>query len=158
MTNKRKILIASTACVLIVFSLILFLMTKATDSTKKNETTAAPFSINGLDSVTYPLEASTKQSITEQIDFYLRKADINTTNLKGAVRKGSYIEKEYDNGTLVEFLVDIRDAKRTYKVSSANSHDSEGDFSLYIVCPSEAELIYAPFECESDIQEEGASI
>ena len=74
---------------------------------------------------------------------------------EGIVRQSSFGTKysDYDDGSgttekvpTVEFIVDIPEAKQSYKVSQSGGDDYSYSIA-YVVCPSSSELKYGDFGC-----------
>jgi len=150
MISFRKLFIVFLGF-MIVFAIgvVVFSLNKTDD--EKEVKTIAPFSITGLTNNEYEFDSQTQASIVDGIGFYLKRDGVNTTNLTGEARDGSFKKEVNDEGIVTSVLVDIPAAKRSYKVTS--SHDIGGYKGLYILCPAPDELKYGAFDCKADNDE-----
>lgn len=97
----------------------------------------------------------TVMSIEKNIYSYASRTVSNPKPYYNAIiRSGSY-KKTYsqtdDNTPVIDFLVDIPDIKRTYKVDYSGGKYS-AEHILYILCPDTDEMIYPTFACQDDVQ------
>jgi hypothetical protein len=149
--NKKILTIAGLLIFILVTVGIVLVSTNSKEQEQQEESN--PFTISGLDDPKYLFSSDKQAAVVSGIDYYLKADDIDTNNMRGVVRKDSFSQKEVYGSTVITILVDIADAKRTYKVSSSGSGSPDGDNSLYVLCPSQEELIYGSFNCKDDTNE-----
>jgi len=152
MINRKKLFIVVSLCVLIIATIVGFVFFSK-KSPEDAQSRSKPFSVSGLDNPAYLFSPDKQSVIVDGIDYYLKADGIDTNNMTGVVREDSFTKKEVYGSTVITLLVDIADAKRTYKVSSSGSGSPDGDNSLYVLCPSQEELIYGSFNCKDDTNE-----
>jgi len=149
MINRRKLFIAICIITLVIGLVIGFiLLSSKSNEVKKSQ--SKPFTISGLEDPRYLLSSDKQSVIVSGIDNYLKADSIKTDNLMGIVRKDSFTQREVYGSNVITVLIDIPNAKRSYKISSSGSGSPDGDNSLYILCPAQDELIYGSFNCKDD--------
>jgi hypothetical protein len=100
----------------------------------------------------FPKVSSIETDVTNSINNYLADIPRQETPI-GVIRQSSYKETPTGDGaTDYTFLVDIASLKITYKVSYTVGN-TDGRHILYILCPSESEMIYPPTSCKDDVSE-----
>lgn len=151
MINRERLtIIILIACVGLIGVAIAIVVLRSPESSQSTTETTNPFYIDRLDDPKYLFSVDTRTAIVKGVEQYLKKDNVKTDKIKGAVRENSYTKKEVFGSNVVTLLIDIPDAKRTYKISSSGSGNPNGDNSLYILCPSQEELIYSAFDCKDD--------
>ena len=151
--SRKKVAIAILlfGCVLVVG--IVAVRLSKTEQESKPTNTVAPFFIEGLSTPAYKLRSDHQKAAIGGIEVYLKEAGIDTKNLTGTVRKGSFSEKVANDRIERKVTVDFAKIKRTYIVSSwEGSNEYNG---LYILCPKESELVYESFACTDDVETQG---
>lgn len=153
MIKNKKILIIAGLFILILIIIVSTILLSTNSKEQEQQEQSNPFTISGLDDPKYLFSPDKQAAIVSGIDHYITADDIDTNNMTGVVRKDSFSQKDVYGSTVITLLVDIADAKRTYKVSSSGSGSPDGDNSLYILCPTQDELIYDTFNCKDDTNE-----
>lgn len=72
--------------------------------------------------------------------------DIITTDLKATIRDSELTKTTEDGTATTTFMVDIPTNKQSYRVNVSRS-DSDGITFIYILCPTDSDLIYEKFTC-----------
>jgi hypothetical protein len=160
MTHEQKLLIWGitgffTLSVLAVVGYFVFSAQPQKDvsDTPTEYIVYAPLQIENFSA--YPdITPSTQTAIVNSLQQYIDKTN-STTAITGVVRNGSYNKTTDGAISITTFLIDISAVQRTYKVH-IGSDTSTGENSLYILCPTDAELQYPPFECKDDLTNGGA--
>jgi hypothetical protein len=110
----------------------------------------APLQVDGFSAYAADISSATQTSITTSLQRYIDTTN-STTTIKGVIRSGSYSKANTsDTMSVVTFLIDFSGIQRTYKIS-IGSDTSTGENSLYVLCPTTAELRYPPFNCKDDL-------
>ncbi len=148
MINKKLFVLVAIFLATVILIGFVFFFNKPKSSAPEQKKTVAPFTITGLETEEYGFSTNTQKSITGSIKNFLVADKINTTNIAGKVREGSYSKESVNGGTTVNVLIDIPSIERSYKASL--SRDADGYGGLYITCPTPDELIYEPFDCKDD--------
>ena len=148
--SKKVILLI----ILVLISVVVIIAATIQSGANKNSSkpsSVAPFTIKGINNSQFGFSLNTQTQITNTIDTYLKNDKINSTNIQGEARAGSFTKETTDYGTSTSILIDIPAVKRTYKAASSN--DNDGYSGLYVTCPEPAELKYGEFDCKDETDE-----
>src|SRR5690349_18419639 len=124
MSRKRLVIIGLIAAAFTLGAISLAAIQSSTDKPKITPTDdevgdVTSLSINGLDNPELAFDTSTQNAIKLGIGQYLKADNIDVAKMKGIVREKSYKSEVTADGTISSVLIDIPDAKRTYKASSS---------------------------------------
>ena len=156
--RKKNIIIVLLLIFLIVAvgSLVIYknMNQKNNDSLPlKTSTTQAVDSldIKNLYLYTDDININTQEKIESAVYSTVKESLPGVKKLEGTVRNDSFISSKMGTGSLITFLVDIKSVQRSYKISLGTDEDT-GENSLYVLCPTEPELIYPAFSCKGDTE------
>lgn len=159
MTREQRLLIGGiigfvTLCAVAIIGYFIFAAQPQKDAsdTPTEYIVYAPLRIENFSA--YPdITPSTQTAIVDSLQQYIDKTN-STTAITGAIRDGSYNKATDGTISITTFLIDISAVQRTYKIH-IGSDTSTGENSLYVLCPTDAELKYPPFECKDDLTSGG---
>lgn len=159
MSRRTILLIAGITVVIILGIVATFALTNKTgdtdeavsrqDAVPKDLEDPQPLKIDNF--YNYPgIDSETRDVVEYSINNYLQDYTSKSVSPIGLIRDGSYKESTKGTTSHMEFLVDIENMQRTYKVTF-DSDTSTGEDIMYTLCPTEKELRYAPFNCKDDL-------
>jgi hypothetical protein len=152
MANKKLIAsLIAIAAIILVGTIIWLVINRFSTQAPPMETVDADVAsvrINNLSSFT-DIDIDARATIEDSLNQHISELFPDTTST-GIVREGSYVKTIHEAGATSTFLVDFADLKLTYKIT-VGQDSTTGEHSVYVICPSENELIYAPFNCKDDL-------
>lgn len=153
--NSRylKVTLLVAAAIITVGAIIMLVINRNATQTPPMETIDSDISsirINNF-SAYNNIDADVRASIEDDLNRYISDIAPNST-ATGVIREGSYQETNESGAKNIIFIVDFAEPKLTYKISIGQD-PSTGERSIYIICPTENELIYPPFNCKDTFSE-----
>lgn len=149
--KKRTALLITVVAVILISAIVWLVVSRSSSQTPPMETVDADITsirVNNLSSFE-DITIDARATIEDSLNQHISELVPNATST-GTVREGSYIKTINEAGASSTFLVDFADLKLTYKVTIGQD-SATGEHSVYVICPSESELIYAPFNCKDDL-------
>lgn len=153
MNNKKQLtaLLVAVAAIILVGTIIWLVVNRFSTQTPPMETIDTDVASVRIDNLLSfeDIDVDTRATIEDSLNQHISELFPNTMSA-GIVREGSYVKTLHEAGATSTFLVDFADLKLTYKVT-VGQDNTTGEHSVYVICPSENELIYAPFNCKDDL-------
>lgn len=152
MMLNKKLIIGIAVILLLTFGVVttLFVMNQSKPVAEQTPAPTSNASISIENFAAYPeLDITLQASIEEAMNGFVQEIAPNT-DAKGTIRASSYTSTPNEVGKNIVFLVDFESIKLTYKVDLGLGSTDEEQI-VYIVCPSENELLYPPFKCKDSL-------